>query len=221
VDFTVPRPAAGAVPGRITFTITATGGDRVAATDAADIVAQDIISPSLKVVTTPSASSYSLVITFDGTIAYDLDGVSQSVSGWTSPRTEVITRNDYLGATKVAAFNVTKNSITVSESINVPPKDNSGASITIGVQTADDPTDTYEFSWTPSGFPSGTEYNLTYTTITTAGVIEQGSLANQTSPVSVVSGSNIGATPKYQMRIDAVKSGTLILTASRSGTFVT
>lgn len=219
VDFTIPRPAAGAAPGRITFTVTAT--DRVAATDAADIVAQDIISPSLKVVTTPSASSYSLVITFDGTIAYDLDGVSQSVSGWTSPRTEVITRNDYLGATKVAAFNVTKNSITVSESINVPPKDNSGASITIGVQTADDVTDDYEFSWTPSGFPSGTEYNLTYTTTTTAGVIEQGSLNNQTSPITVASGYNIGASPTYQMRIDAIKSGTLILTQSRSGTFTT
>lgn len=218
-DFTIPRPAANAVPGRITFTVTATG--RVAATPSATIVAQDIVAPSLKIVTTPAANDYSLVVTWDGTIVYDLSGTSQSVSGWTSPRTVTITRNDFLGETKVAAFAVTKNSITTSQSVNVPPKDNAGASITIGTQTADDVTDDYEFSWSTSGFPTGTTYNLTYTTTTTAGVIEQGSLTNQTSPVTVASGFNIGASPTYQMRIDAIKSGTLVLTASRSGTFLT
>jgi hypothetical protein len=178
------------------------------------------LGPSLNVVTTPSANSYSLVVTWDGTIAYALDGVSQSVSGWTSPRTVTITRNDYLGATQVAAFAVTKDSATVSESVNVPPKDNANATITIGTQTADDVTNTYTFSWSTSGMPTGTTFDLTYTTTTTAGVVEQGTLNNQTSPVSVVSGYSIGLDPKYQMTVTAITSGTLLLSKSRSGTFL-
>ena len=146
--------------------------------------------------------------------------MSQSVSGWTSPRTVTITRNDYLGATQVAAFAVTKDSATVSESVNVPPKDNANATITIGTQTADDVTNTYTFSWSTSGMPTGTTFDLTYTTTTTAGVVEQGTLNNQTSPVSVVSGYSIGLNPKYQMTVTAIKSGTLLLSKSRSGTFL-
>ena len=219
VDFTVPRPAVGANPGRIAFQGTASG--RTATSDAVDIPPQERIGPSLKVVTTPSASSYSLVITWDGTIVYNLDGVAQSVAGWTSPRTETITRNDYLGETKVAAFAVTKDSVTVSESVNVPSKDASGATLSIGTQSADDITNTYTFSWTASGFPAGTTFDLVYTTTTTAGVVEQGVLNNQTSPVNVVSGYSIGASPTYQMTVNAIKSGTLILTKSRAGTFLT
>lgn len=219
VDFTVPRPAVGANPGRITFQATAT--NRTASSDAVDVPPQERVGPSLKVVTTPSSSSYSLVITWDGTIVYNLDGVSQSVSGWTSPRTETITRNDYLGATKVAAFAVTKDSVTVSESVNVPPKDNANASITIGTQSANSTTNVYTFSWSTSGMPTGTTYDLTYTTTTTTGTVEQGTLNNQTSPVDVTSGFTIGANPKYQMTVTAIASGTLVLVKSRSGTFVT
>ncbi len=219
VDFTVPRPAVGANPGRIAFQGTATG--RTATSDSVDIPPQERIGPSLKVVTTPSAASYSLVVTWDGTIVYNLDGASQSVSGWTSPRTVTINRNDFLGATQVAAFSVTKDNVTVSESVNIPAKDTSGASITIGTQTADDTTNIYTFTWTPSGFPTGTTYDLIYTTTTTAGVIEQGTLNSQTSPVDVTSGYTIGANPTYQMTINAIKDGTLILTKSRSGTFLT
>lgn len=219
-DFLVTRPAATAAPGRITFTATATG--RTAATGGATIPAQDIIGPSLKIVTTPGTSSYSLLITWDGTIVYNLDGVSQSVSGWTSPRTETITRGDIGANTKVAAFAVTKDTSTISESINVPPKDVTSATITIGTQTADDTTETYEFDWTTSGFPTGTTYDLNYRTVTTGGDVEEGYFTGLTATnQNVVSGFNIGANPTYQMTVSAVLSGAVLMSRSRTGTFLT
>jgi hypothetical protein len=69
--------------------------------------------------------------------------------------------------------------------------------------------------------PTGTTFDLTYTVTTTAGVVEQGTLNNQTSPINVSSGYAIGSNPKYQMTVTAIKSGTLVLVKSRSGTFLT
>lgn len=218
-DFQIARPASAQPPGRINFTVTAT--NRAPAAPAATVVAQDIIGPSLQVVTTPSATTYSLLITYDGTITYSLDGVAQSTAGFVSPQTLVITRNDFLSSTQVVALAVTRDGSTVSETINVPPKDNAGATITIGTQSANSTTNVYTFTFSTSGMPTGTTFDLTYTTTTTAGVIEQGTLNNQTSPINVTSGFTIGSNPKYQMTITAIKSGTLVLVKSRSGTFLT
>jgi hypothetical protein len=219
VDVTVDRPAIGGNTGRITFLVTAT--DRAAVSDSVDVPAIERVGPSLNIVTTPGSSSYSLVITWTGTIAFDLDGVSQSVSGWTSPRTETITRNDFSGAAKVASFRATKDSITIGESVNVPAKDATSASITIGTQNADDVTNEYEFSWTGSGFPSGTQYDLQYRTVTTGGTVEDGFLTNQTSPVTVTSGYSIGVSPTYQMTVYARSSDTVLMSRFRAGTFLT
>jgi len=217
-DFQITRPASAQPPGRINFTVTA--GGRAPAAPAASVVAQDIVGPSLKVVTTPAASLYSMLITYDGTISYSLDGVAQSTAGWTSPYGLVVARNEYLGATQVVALSVARDGSTVSETVNVPPKDNANASITIGTQTADNVSNTYTFTWSTSGMPTGTTYDLTYTTTTTSGVVEQGTLNSQTSPVNVVSAFSIGLNPKYQMTVTAIKSGTLVLVKSRSGTFL-
>jgi hypothetical protein len=219
-DFELTRPASTQPPGRINFTVTAT--NRSPAAPAASVVAQDIIGPSLQVVTTPGASSYSLVITYTGTITYVLDGVTQSVSGWTSPYTETVTRGEIGANTKVAAFSVLRDSSTTSESVNIPPKDITSASIIIGTQNADDTTETYEFDWTTSGFPSGTTYDLNYRTITTAGNVEEGYFTGLTvTNQDVVSGFNIGASPTYQMTVSAVLSGSVLMSRSRTGTFLT
>lgn len=176
-------------------------------------------TPSLSVVTTPSTASYALVITWAGTIAYSLDGVSQSVSGWTSPRTETITRNDYLGASKVAALSVTRDGITLSESVNVPSKEASGATLTIPSQNADDTLDTYTFDWTATDFPTGTQYDLTYTVTASTGAIEQGTVNNASAPVTITSALDIDSDTRYQMTVNAIKSGTLILSKNASGIF--
>jgi hypothetical protein len=219
VDVTVDRPAIGGNTGRITFLVTAT--DRAAVSDSVDVPAIERVGPSLNIVTTPGSSSYSLAITWTGTIEYALDGATQSVSGWTSPRTETITRNDFSGAAKVASFKATKDSITIGESVNVPAKDATSATITIGTQQADDVTNEYEFSWTGSGFPSGTQYDLQYRTVTTGGTVEDGFLTNQTSPVTVTSGYSIGVSPTYQMTVYARSSDTVLMSRFRAGTFLT
>jgi hypothetical protein len=187
-----------------------------------DVAPQERVGPSLKVVTTPGTSSYSLEITWDGTIVYNLDGVSQSVSGWTSPRTETITRGDIGANTKVAAFAVTKDSITISESVNIPPKDITSASLSIGNQTADDLTNKYEFDWTASNFPTGTTYDLNYRTVTTTGDVEEGFFTGLTvTDQEVTSGFTIGLNPTYQMTVSAVLSGAVLMSRSRTGTFLT
>lgn len=219
-DFLVTRPTATSAPGRIAFLISSP--NRIEASGAATVPSQDVIGPSLKVVTTPGASSYSLVITWDGTIAYALDGVTQSVSGWTSPRTETITRGDIGANTQVAAFAVTKDTSTVSESVNIPPKDITSASLSIGTQTADDVTNIYEFDWTASNFPTGTTYDLNYRTVTTTGDVEEGYFSGLTvTNQDVTSGYTIGANPTYQMTVSAVLSGAVLMSRSRTGTFLT
>jgi hypothetical protein len=219
VDYTVPRPAVGNPPGRITFTVTA--ASRVAAVDAVDVIAQDIVGPSLSIVTTPGTSSYSLAVTYVGTPEYYLDNVSQSVSGWSSPQTVTVTRNDFTGAAKVASFKVTKDGSAIGESVTVPAKDATSATITIGQQNADDVTNEYEFTWTGSGFPTGTVYDLQYRTVTTTGDVEDGFLTNQTSPVTVTSGYTIGINPTYQMTVFARLSDTVLMSRFRAGTFLT
>lgn len=219
-DFLVTRPTATSAPGRIAFLISSP--NRIEASGAATVPAQDVIGPSLKVVTTPGASSYSLALTWDGTIAYALDGVTQSVSGWTSPRTETITRGDIGANTQVAAFAVTKDTSTVSESVNIPPKDITSASLSIGNQTADDVTNIYEFDWTASNFPTGTTYDLNYRTVTTTGDVEEGYFSGLTiTNQDVTSGYTIGANPTYQMTVSAVLSGAVLMSRSRTGTFLT
>jgi hypothetical protein len=219
VDFTVPRPAAGSPTGRITFSVTATG--QTMDTDSVDVPAQDLVSPSLSVVTTPSAASFSIVVTYDGTMTYSIDGGS-AINGTGSPQTIVVTRNPYLGASIVYAFKCVKNGITVSDTVIVPAVDNlSGASITIGTQNANATTNVYTFAWSSSGLPSGTTFDLVYQTTTTGGTVENGALQSQTSPVNVSSGFSIGANPKYVMTVNALLNGVLLLTRSRTGTFFT
>jgi hypothetical protein len=219
-------------PRTVTITRDAPGGqnkvaefaatrDGITISNTVDVPAIERVGPSLNIVTTPSSSSYSLAITWTGTIEYALDGATQSVSGWTSPRTETITRNDFSGAAKVASFKATKDSITIGESVNVPAKDATSASITIGTQNADDVTNEYEFTWTGSGFPTGTVYDLQYRTVTTNGDVEEGFLTNQTSPVTVSSGYSIGINPTYQMTVFARLSDTVLMSRFRAGTFLT
>ena len=126
-------------------------------------------APSLKAVTTPGASSYDIVVTWDGTIVYNLDGVSQSVSGWTSPRTVNVTR-DTGTATKVAAFAVSKTGVTVSESVNVPPVASSVPAITSAYFdngfTPGDGGGSVDIIWTVANMPSGVTYNIDLVDVT-------------------------------------------------------
>jgi hypothetical protein len=148
-------------------------------------------APSLKAVTTPGASSYDIVVTWDGTIVYNLDGVSQSVSGWTSPRTVNVTR-DTGTATKVAAFAVSKTGVTVSESVNVPPVAPSIPQITSAFFsngfTPGDGGGSVDITWSVVNMPSGVTYNIDLVDVTG-------------DPITDASASYTGVTSPYTASI--------------------
>jgi hypothetical protein len=194
VDFTVTRPAVGSAPGRVTFLITATG--RVAATDAIDVVPQERIGPSLSIVTTPGTTSFSLALTWDGAIAYTLDNASQSTVGWTSPRTVTINRNVAGGATKAAAFAVTKNGTTTSDSVSVPPQQPVAVAITSFSITYDYVNNEIDYNYTLTGLPPSYDIKCFafINGIATGELVEASSTSTQTivgSPVPLDSSGTV------------------------------
>lgn len=110
----------------------------------------------------------------------------------------------------------------LSESIEDAVRPDATASFSIGAQTADDGTDRYTYSWTATGHPRGTTYNLLYRYTNTAGtLVEEGTVTGATSGNYIQSSGNIGASPTYVITVDAVNAGQVIDTRSRTGTFVT
>jgi len=58
--------------------------------------------------------------------------------------------------------------------------------------------------------------------VTTGGDVEEGYFTGLTvTNQDVVSGFNIGANPTYQMTVSAVLSGAVLMSRSRTGTFLT
>lgn len=183
---------------------------------------EDLGRPSLSVTVTPSSTAYEVVVTWTGTMVYSIDGAAPT-NGTTSPQTFNIARNAFLGAAKVYVFYATNNDQTTSNTVVIPAiATNAAGSLSIPAQTADSGTDDYTYSWTASGQPSGTTYNLRYKYTNTAGtLVEEGVINNATSGGVVNSTGTIGANPTYVMTVDAINAGQVIVTASRTGTFVT
>lgn len=89
-------------------------------------------------------------------------------------------------------------------------------------QTADDVTDRYYYSWTASGHPVGTTYNLVYRYINTAGTLEEaGTITGATSGGYVQSSGNVGLSPSYEVTVNAINAGQITATATRIGIFTT
>lgn len=110
----------------------------------------------------------------------------------------------------------------LSESVEDAIRPVAQGSFTIGAQTGDDATDRYYYSWTVSGHPAGTTYNLIYRYTNTAGtLVEEGTITGATSGGYVQSTGNIGTSPRYVMTVNAVNNGQVTATASKAGVFVT
>ena len=193
---------------------TATAEVSGTATGINTIVVPAYSAPSLKAVTTPGASSYDIVVTWDGTIVYNLDGVSQSVSGWTSPRTVNVTR-DTGTATKVAAFAVSKTGVTVSESVNIPPTAPvipliNNAFFSNGF-TPGDGGGSVDITWSVSDMPSGVTYNIDLVDVTGDPITDaSASYTNVTSPytASIALGDNAEATCVIQALVGGITIAT-------------
>lgn len=177
---------------------TATPEASGSATGVTGVIVPSFSAPSLKAVTTPGTSSYDIVVTWDGTIVYNLDGVSQSVSGWTSPRTVNVTR-DTGTATKVAAFAVTKTGVTVSESVNVPPVASSVPAITSAYFsngfTPGDGGGSVDITWTVANMPSGVTYDIDLVDVTGSPITDaSAAYTGVTSPYTASIALGTGAT---------------------------
>jgi len=223
-------------PRTVTITRNAPGGqnkvaefaatrDGITTSNTVDVPAQPqtaVALPSLSVVTTPATTSYSLLVTWSGTIAYILDGATQSVSGWTSPRTVTINRNAAGGQAKVAVFEATDggstigNTVTIEAQVPTPPAftqfypDNSYA--------PNDGGGSFDINFQTANMPSGTTYNLNWTI--TAGVY----FGNTTgSATGVSNGQTINfpfaSAPTGEFVIRAILAGQVIATAAFQGAF--
>lgn len=161
VDFTIPRPAANAPPGRITFTATAT--NRTSDSDAADIVPKNPVPASLTLNYTNTDSEY--VITWSvgsaDTATLSIDGGAYATPS-ASPIT--VSRAPYEGgADKVytfksvgAAGDVLTSSVTVSKQL---PYVANAATVEITGVTLDS-SSAVTVSWTFANIPAGATWTV-------------------------------------------------------------
>jgi hypothetical protein len=175
--------------------------------------------PSLSIETTPSTSSFSLYLVWDGAIAFALDGATQSVTGWTSPRTEVINRNAVGGASKVASFSVVKNSATTSDSVTIPPQDPVSVKITSFTTAFDIPNNYIEYNYTLTGAPGtlGTDYNIA--TFALLNGTSQGALLSVTTTATqavVVSPVTLTGSGDWELFFEVTDNASQVLATSRT-----
>jgi hypothetical protein len=154
-DFQITRPASGQPPGRINFTVTA--GGRAPATQAATVVAQDIVAPSLDVVVTPGATTYTIVVTSTGTMSYQINGGSV-IAGTGSPQTIVATRPAVGSNPNVYAFRAVRDGITTNGTAAVPALEPANVTITAFSIVFDFTNNYVEYNYTLTGLP--TSYDI-------------------------------------------------------------
>jgi hypothetical protein len=175
--------------------------------------------PSLKITTTTGTTSFSLALVWDGAIAFALDGATQSVTGWTSPRTEVINRNAVGGASKVASFSVAKNSATTSDSVAIPPQDPVSVKITSFTTAFDIPNNYIEYNYTLTGAPGtfGTDYNIA--TFALLNGTSQGALLSVTTTATqavVVSPVTLTGSGDWELFFEVTDNASQVLATSRT-----
>lgn len=184
---------------------------------------EDLVRPSLVVSVAVASTTYTITVTWTGAMSYTIDGGS-AVAGTTSPQAIVVTRNDYLGATKMYVFSVLKNGQTTSNTVAVPAVDTNAAATfnIVSPQTANAATNDYEYSWVATDMPVGTTFNVTYRYTNEAGTLtEEGVVNGATSGGIIESVGSIGVSPTYIITVNAVYGGVVIATAADAGTFST
>lgn len=162
-DFTVPRPAAGSPPGRITFTVTA--ASREAATDAVDVMAKNPSPASLTVNYTTTDATYEITWSVGAT---DTATVSIDGGAYSTPATSPITvaRAPYEGGSdKIYTFKSTGvQGDVVTSSVNVArqlPYVTNPPTLNITSIVKDSST-SFTTTWTYANMPSGTTFSLTW-----------------------------------------------------------
>lgn len=210
VDYTITRPSAGSGPGRVIFVATDTNGQRLTNFDVVDVPPADVIVANTVFAVTPGTTSYAISWTTDGTVTYQVDGGGYSAAS--SPLT--VNRNSIGGADKVVTLKSVLNGQTTYNSITVPAQVLGTVSLSVSRPARVDNND-FTVTWSVSGMPSGTTYNIVWSVDN----VESGNQDGATSPQNIATTNSIGATPSGTATVNAIYNGTVIATGSRGGAF--
>lgn len=212
--FTVSRPAAGANDKTLEFR--AVKGDQtISNTITIPAIDKDTVGPDLDVNTVPGTTSFTINYTVDATtFEYSIDGgsfTSVPASGFT------VSRNAPGGATKTLVFRAIKEDQTVTTELTIPPQELGTLSITVNNPLFSDGSNTLDVTWSSSGMPSGTKFNVSYKqngSDGTAGAAQDVTSTYQFTGVNGATGSGI-------VTVEAEYNGSIIASRSRAGTWAT
>lgn len=220
IDYTVDRPGANSPARRFTVTATDAPNGRVPASDSVDVPAQDPPTLQLQGQET-STTQWTFTWTATGTVEVSKNGGAYgtpAAAGLTSGT--AFNRPVYGAADDVYSFRVTNGGVTMSAVGNVPAtKVLTGHSLSIstpfGVDATPGPT-RLDITWSTSGMPSGTTYDVAWK-LFTAGVATgaEGFGVDVTSTYQVTPSPAFTDGDKVEVVIYAKHQGKVILTKSR------
>lgn len=213
-DFEIARPSTSQPAGRITFTAAATS--RVSDTDSVDVQSQTLVPPSLNVVTTPGATTYSIVVTYVGTMTYQING-GTAINGTGSPQTITATRPAAGSASDVYDFKVTNAGVTTTGSATVLALEPKPPRITAFSITFDYVNNYIEYNYTLTSLP--TSYAIvTFAVlngVATSVLVQVSTSATQTVVVSPVPLDASGTiTNEWQLWFEITQFPTILATAA-------
>lgn len=173
----------------------------------------DNVGPDLDVVAVPSSTNYTINYTVDAsTFEYSTDGAAYTsvpASGFT------VSRNAVGGAAKTLTFRAVKDGQTVSSEIEVPAQRLGTISLTLNNPLFDSGANTLDVTWSSSGMPSGTTFNVSYKQDGgdgTSGFSDGATSTHQFTGVTGATGSGIS-------KVDAIYDGAIIASKTRAGTW--
>lgn len=188
---------------------------------------EDVIRPSLVVTVTPGATTYTIVVTWTGTMTYTIDGGAVQ-NGTTSPQTINVSRNAYQGAAKSYVFSVVNNDQTTTDTVTVPAQELNvtlaiSACIASDAGAAPPPYNQLDVPFTYTGMPTGTVFDISYNNGVSGGVDSDLAVAMTTSPQThTFSSVTFAGTPgRGAVTVIAKLNGETIATAVRNKTYVT
>jgi hypothetical protein len=218
-DFTVPRPAAGSPPGRITFSVTAIG--RTGDGDAVDVPAQNPAPASLSVSSVVGEGSVDITwsVGADDTPEYRIDGGS-----WATPPASPFTvaRDTYDGGSDhTYTFRSTGAGGDVKTSEVLVPRQlpyvNAPATLSITSIVQDSAT-AFTTTWSVTNMPGGVTYNIAWRVFDVGS--GTGSTTGVSSPHQVTTATGLGTGSLVRVTVTAKDSGgTTILTKTSTVTF--
>ena len=184
--------------------------------------------PSLALTVTPDSPSdgtYRLVVTYDGTMTYKINGGTDN-NGTGSPQTIDVAQNVFGGKEKEYVFKCVKDQQTITDSVTVPPLTVGTPTLSVGTCTASNagvvgpPWNRLVVEFSSAGMPSGTTFDVSYNNMIANGV--DSSLANASSPVTFNSVTFSATEPgRGAVTVIAQAAGGTILTAVKNKPYLT